>query len=398
MLPYGRHQIDEEDVAAVVDVLRGGWLTTGPKVAEFECAFASRIDARFAVSCSSGTAGLHLACLAAGFGDGDAVIVPAPTFLSTANAPRPVGAEVAFADVDPDSALMTPALMETALTQAGTCAKAVIPVHYGGQCADPAAMSALACDRDLVVIEDACHALGANYDAGGETDVPVGACRHSDMTVFSSHPVKAIAMGEGGVVTTNGSALHERLTALRNHGMKKDPDGFRNNGLAVGPDGAPNPWYYEMPELGLNYRASDISCALGLSQLGKLDRFIERRRLLASRYDELLAPLGPAVVPVPRVAGCRSAFHLYPVLIDFDQVGVSRANLMERLQGAGIGTQVHYVPVHRQPYYVDRYGELSLPGADEYYRRTLPLPLFPAMADSDVERLVAALTDVLTGA
>lgn len=397
-LSYGRHQIDDDDVAAVVDVLRSGWLTTGPKVEEFERAFAVRVGARFAVACSSGTAGLHLACLAAGIGDGDAVIVPALTFLATANAPRLAGADVVFADVDPETALMTPVHLEEALSRAGPAAKAVIPVHYGGQCADPAELRARARDHDLVVIEDACHALGADYDAGGEAEVPVGACRHGDMTVFSAHPVKAIAMGEGGVVTTNDPDLRDRLILLRNHGINKAPDRFRNRDLAFGADGAPNPWYTEMTELGLNYRASDIGCALGLSQLGKLDRFIERRRLLAARYDGLLAPLAPAVVPAARVPGCRSAFHLYPVLIDFERVGIDRAQVMTRLKAAGIGTQVHYVPVHRQPYYADRTGALSLPGADAYYRRTLTLPLFPALADGDIDRVVGALTAALRGA
>ncbi len=394
-LPYGRHDIDEDDVAAVVEVLRGGWLTTGPKVEQFERKLADRVGARFAVSCSSGTAGLHLACLAAGMGEGDTVIVPALTFLATANAPHLTGAEVAFADTDPDTALMTGAHFREALERAEADAKAVLPVHYAGQCADLAEIKNIADENDLMVVEDACHALGADYDADGETGIPVGACRHSHMSVFSFHPVKAVAMGEGGAVTTNDPELYERLIRFRNHGMVKNPQAFRERALAFASDGSPNPWYYEMPEVGLNYRASDINCALALSQLGKLDRFIARRRQLSERYDQLLAPLAPLVAPLSRATGCRSAFHLYPVLIDFARAGRDRANVMERLTNAGIGTQVHYLPVHLQPYYADRYGELSLAGAETFYRQTLSLPLFPAMADKDVDRVVAALVDAL---
>jgi len=394
-LPYGRHQVDDDDVAAVTEVLLSGWLTTGPKVEEFERAFADRVGAQFAVSCSSGTAGLHLASLAAGLGEGDRVVVPALTFLATANAPRIAGAEIIFADVDPETALMGPAQIEDAMQRAGKTAKAVFPVHYAGQCIAPDVVFALARNRGLTVIEDACHALGTDYDADGETNIPVGACRHSHMTVFSSHPVKAIAMGEGGIVTTNDPELHGRLVRFRNHGMVKTPEEFQNTDLAFGADGTPNPWYYEMAAPGLNYRASDINCALGLSQLGKLDRFIESRRALAARYDQQIAALAPHVRPLGRAPSCRSAFHLYPVLMDFEQIGIERAQVMERLANASIGTQVHYLPVHLQPYYAQRTGGLSLPGAEAYYRDTLSLPLFPGMSEGDVDRVLGALKSAI---
>ena len=397
-LPYGRHCIDSEDIAAVVEVLRGDWLTTGPKVAAFEEAFAGCVGARFAVACSSGTAGLHLAMLARGLGEGDVVIVPSMTFLATANAVRYVGAEVVFADVDADTGLLDEPGLAAAVTRGGSTAKAVVPVHMNGQSVDMAMVAAVARDRGLAVIEDACHAIGAVARYGDDHDVPVGACRHSDMAVFSLHPVKLVAMGEGGVVTTNDEHLYERVRRLRNHGIERDPARLANRALGFGDRGAVNPWYYEMSEPGFNYRASDIHCALGLSQLGKLDRFLARRRALAALYDRALAPLAPLVWPVPRVANCGSGWHLYVVLIEFDAVGVDRATLMHDLRARGIGTQVHYIPVHYQPYYRQRYGNTSLPGADSYYARCLSLPLFPAMRDEDVDRVVDSLGHTIEGA
>ncbi|MEE9250901.1 MAG: UDP-4-amino-4,6-dideoxy-N-acetyl-beta-L-altrosamine transaminase [Alphaproteobacteria bacterium] len=391
-LPYGRHSIDEDDLAAVVATLKSGWLTTGPAVTAFEEAFAGKVGARFAVACSSGTAGLHLAALALGLGEGAAVVVPTLTFLATANAARYVGAEVAFADVDPDSGLMTETNLEAALAgAAGHTQKAVFPVHMNGQCGDMASIAKTAKEHGLAVVEDACHAIGASYEADGEL-VPVGACRHSDMAVFSLHPVKTITMGEGGVVTTNDEALYERLRRLRNHGMTWECDQFENSDLAYDARGNPNPWYYEMASPGLNYRASDIHCALGLSQLKKLERFVSARALLAARYDELFRPHARVIRPIRRVVRCRPAWHLYVVLIDFEATGVDRATVMRRLHAASIGTQVHYVPVHLQPYYRKRYGRLHLPDAELYYAHALSLPLFPAMSEADVERVTRTLT------
>ena len=391
-LAYGRQCIEDDNVAAVASVLREDRITTGPKVGAFEEAFAARVAARHAVACSSGTAGLHLAALALGLGEGDRVVVPSLTFLATANAVRYAGAEVAFADVDENTGLLNEAGLNGAL---GGGAKAVFPVHMNGQCVDMEMVERRANEHGMAVVEDACHAIGARCLAADGDPVPVGACRHGHMAVFSLHPVKAIAMGEGGVVTTGDRRLHERLVRLRNHGIDREPKRLQHRELAFGAEGSANPWYYEMDELGLNYRASDIHCALGLSQLAKLDRFLARRRELAERYDRSLAPLAPHVRPVPRVAGCESGWHLYVVLIDFDAVGVDRAALMRRLGERGVGTQVHYTPVHQQPYYRRRYGRLDLPGADRYYARCLSLPLFPAMTDGDVDRVVGALTEAL---
>jgi UDP-4-amino-4,6-dideoxy-N-acetyl-beta-L-altrosamine transaminase len=397
-LPYARQMIDERDVEAVSAVLRGDWLTTGPAVERFEQALSTRCGAAHAVSCSSGTAALHLACLALGLGPGDAAIVPSITFLATANAVRMTGAEAIFADVDPDNGLLTPAAVEAACSRAeaaGLAVKAVMPVHLAGQCPDLAGLSQLARARGAALIEDACHAIGTYHACPDGSAAPVGACRLGDMAVFSFHPVKTIAAGEGGAVTTNDPVLARRMRALRSHGMTHDPAEFGNAELAFDRDGVANPWYYEMPEIGWNYRLSDIHAALALSQLGRLDRFVEHRRALAQRYDELLAPLGRVATPIRRSRGCLPAWHLYPVLIDFTAAGIDRAQLMAALRQAGIGTQVHYIPVHRQPYYRRRNPDLTLDGADRYYRRTLSLPLFAGMTLADVWRVVDELHGAL---
>jgi UDP-4-amino-4,6-dideoxy-N-acetyl-beta-L-altrosamine transaminase len=392
-LPYARQHIDEHDIEAVISVLRSDWLTTGPAVDRFEDALAQRCSARHAVSCSSGTAALHLACLALGLGPDDAAIVPAVTFLATANAVRMTGAEVIFADVDPDNGLLTPATLDAAYARAaaqGRTVKAVLPVHLAGQCADLREIARIAEIEGSTLIEDACHAIGTYHACPDGSAVPVGSCRLSAMTVFSFHPVKTVACGEGGAVTTNDPALARRIRRLRSHGMTHDPAEFSDRSLAFGPGGA-NPWYYEMPEIGWNYRLSDLHAALAWSQLGRLDRFVEQRRELAQRYDDCLAEFDGLAVPIRHARGCLPAWHLYCVLIDFARLDLDRAQLMTELRGAGIGTQVHYIPVHRQPYYRRRYDTPRLPGADDYYRRTLSLPLFTGMTGSDVKRVAETL-------
>ncbi len=388
-LPYGRQQIGDDDVAAVTEVLRGDALTTGPKVTDFEQALAETTGASHAVACSGGTAALHLAAMALDLGPGDKVVVPALTFLATANVVRMTGAEVMFADVDPATGLMRPQELSAALGREGSeTVRAVFPVHYAGQCAAPDKLAAAA--GDLPVVADSCHALGTVYGSGGR----VGDCRHAIMETFSFHPVKIIAAGEGGVVITNDGELAQRLRRLRNHGMTRDTDSFIRDDLACDGKGEPNPWYYEMAELGLNCRLSDIHCALGLSQLGKLDTFCAVRRALAARYDEKLAPLAPLVRPLSRVADCDPAWHLYVARIDFTALGIERAAVMAQLTEAGIGTQVHYLPLHMQPYYRDRYGEMSLPGAEAFYQQALSLPLFPDMTEKEVDYVVETLSTI----
>jgi UDP-4-amino-4,6-dideoxy-N-acetyl-beta-L-altrosamine transaminase len=399
-LPYGRHVLDQDDCDAVLDVLRGDWLTTGPVVGEFERALAKRCGAAHAVSCSNGTAALHLACLALGLGSEDTAIVPSITFLATANGPRMTGAEIVFADVDPDSGLMEAPQLQAAIARAkalGRRPSVVLPVHLGGQCADLASIERVARENGMAIIEDACHAVGTVYQGPGLAPTTIGACAHGDLTVFSFHAVKTITAGEGGAVLVRADAAAQRLRQWRNHGVLRDADRFEDQDAAFDGD-AVNPWYYEMPEIGFNYRISDINCALALSQLRKLDRFAAIRRALVQHYDRRLAALAPVVRPIKRNPDCAPVWHLYSVLIDFERLGLSRNRLMRALSARGIGTQVHYIPVHRQPYYRRRYGEISLPGADTYYDRTLSLPLFAGMTTSDVDRVADALADILTPA
>lgn len=396
-LPYGRQLIDEDDIAAVTEALRSDWLTTGPAVDQFEQAFCDRTDAKHAVSCSSGTAALHLAAMAIGISAGDTIIVPSVTFLASANAFKIAGANIVFADVDPRNGLITAQTLVDALDRASTQnVRAAIIVHLGGQCPDMAAIAQIATDRNILIIEDACHALGTKYLPAQKRRKPIeiGACRYSTATVFSMHPVKTMTMGEGGVITTNDQEFAARCRLFRNHGMHSQSDEFINKDLAFSPSGKANGWYYEMSEIGLNYRVSDINCALGLSQLKKLDRFVGRRQKLANMYDQLLAPFAPTIEPVSKTPHSKPALHLYTVLIDFEAIRLSRAEVMETLHQRNIGTQVHYIPVHRQPYYQDQSPETSLPGADAYYQACLTLPLFPDMHEHDVERVIDVIKDV----
>lgn len=395
-LPYGRHAIDDADIAAVVDALKSDYLTTGPRVRSFENALALATGARHAISCTNGTAALHLAARALNLGPGTVSIVPAVTFLATANAVRLNGGDVVFADVDPDSGLMRPRDLEEALSRCpDQRADAVFNVHLAGQTGDLAGIFSIARHNDLRIIEDACHALGTRYSNGDGEEHPVGSCRFSDLTCFSFHPVKTIAMGEGGAVTSDDPALAAIITRDRTHGMNRDPEDFVLENEAF--DGSHNalPWYYEMEAPGLNYRIPDVLCALGESQLKKLQKFSARRRELVASYDAILSRLSPHVQLLARTPNVTPAWHLYALLIDFEALGVSRANVMRELASSGIGTQVHYLPVYRQPYYRELSPMLKLAGADEYYRRTLSLPLFPGMSDDDPRRVVDALAKAL---
>lgn len=376
-LPYGRQSIDDDDVAAVTAALKSDFLTTGPAVAAFEEAFARKVGAARAISCFNATVGLHLAMLALDVGPGDLVVVPSVTFLSTANCVRMARADVLFADVDPDSGLMTAETLRDAAARAdGRRIAAVIPVHLRGAVADMRAIAAIAKSLGAKVVEDAAHAVGSISASG-----PVGNCARSAMAVFSFHPVKTMTTGEGGMVTTNDPHLAARLTSLRSHAMTR-------------PSGA-DPWIYEAEELGFNYRLPDLNCALGLSQLAKLDGFVARRAALSRRYDALLASHPDKVSLPAKGAELAPATHLYSVLIDFEGLGAPRREVMERLREQGVGSQVHYFPVHTQPYYRALYGDRLLPGAEAWYARTLSLPLFPGMTDDDPDRVVEALLRVL---
>ncbi|UAL10439.1 UDP-4-amino-4,6-dideoxy-N-acetyl-beta-L-altrosamine transaminase [Caulobacter segnis] len=380
-LPYGRQTIEDDDIAAVAEALRGDFLTTGPTVEAFETAFAAKVGARHAIAVSNGTATLHLAMMALGVGEGDVCVAPSVTFLATANCARYVGAEVVFADVDPDSSLMTPDTLAGALDRArDKRVKAVLPVHLRGDVCDLPALKALADAAGAALVEDAPHALGSIGTFGGVAH-PVGDGAYSSFASFSFHPVKTLATGEGGMLTTNDADLAAKARLLRSHGMVRQPGG--------------DPWWYEMPELGFNYRIPDVLCALGLSQLNKLDRFVARRRDLTALYARRLPERAPKARLAASPAHSNPALHLLTVLIDFEGLGLTRRAVVEALKAKGVGTQVHYIPVHRQPYYVNRQGLADLPGADAWYARCLTLPLYPAMTDGDVERVVDALAEVL---
>ena len=376
-IPYGRQEIDEHDIEAVVEVLKSDWLTQGPTGERFEQAFAEFCGARFAVAVSSGTAALHLAMLAAGFGPGDEVVTSPITFVATANAVVYAGAQPVFADIDKATINLDPRAAAARITPR---TRGLIPIHFAGQPADMKAFSELAGKHNLVVIEDAAHALGATYESEGKV-FKVGSCAHSLMTIFSCHPVKHIATGEGGVITTNDKALATRLRRLRSHGITRDPARLKNN------DG---PWFYEMQELGFNYRLTDIQAALGLSQLGKAQRFIARRRLLAARYNEA-CKTEPAIQPLEQRPGADSSWHLYVLRV----CGIDRRTFFAELRAAGLGVNVHYIPVHLQPWYRENfaYGPGDLPAAEAYYEQAVSIPLFPALTDAESERVIKTVLE-----
>ena len=392
-LPYGKQVIEEDDVAAVVEALRGDLLTTGPSVTRFEDALATTVSAKHAVVCANGTAALHMAARALNLGPGTKVIVPAITFLATASAPHMNGAEIIFADVDPETGLMGPSELAAAIYRAHD-ADALFNVHLNGQCGDLEDIAHMARGHGLHIVDDACHALGTDYVAEDGVKA-VGSNAFCDLSVFSFHPVKTVAMGEGGAVTTNDPAMAKRLIAARNHGMTRESSSFVNVDDAFDGEGNALPWYYECHGPEFNWRANDLQCALGLSQLKKLGRFVARRRALVAAYDTALAPYKPLLRPLARTKNALPGWHLYVARIDFERAGISRAEVMRRMAADGIGTQVHYYPVHRQPYYAKRYGALTLPGADKYYAQALSLPLSAGMDISDVVRVVTALARAL---
>ena len=391
---YGRQVLDDQDIQAVVTALRGQYLTGGPCVPEFESALQRFTDGRYAISCGNCTQALHLAARALGVGAGHSVIVPSITFLATANAPHSTGAEIVFSDVDPDSGLMTVENFEDAIRRCQSKPYAVFPVHFAGQVANIKGLHDVARRHGIKIVEDAAHARGTTYEVEGKT-YKVGDCTFSDAVTFSFHPVKHITTVEGGAVMMSDGNLAQNVMRLRAHGMVREAEVFQNRDMAFDEGGLVNPWYYEMPDYGYNYRLTDVQAALGLSQLKKLPGFIKRRSAIKHLYDELLAPYFPSIKLLRNTPGCQAAWHIYPVLIDFAALGRSRGSVMRALTAFGIGTQVHYIPVHRQPYYSARYGSPSLPGADAYYARTLTLPIHALMEEDHVPHVVEKLIEVL---
>lgn len=360
---YGRQFIDDDDINAVVETLKSDFLTCGPKVKAFEQAICDYTGAKYCVAVSSATAGLHIAMLALGVGKGDEVVTTPITFLSSANCARFCGADVRFADIEEDTANIDVNEIRKQITAK---TKAIVPVHFGGQSCDMEKIKALADEHGLKVIEDAAHAIGSEYKGG-----KIGSCKYSDMTVFSFHPVKTITTGEGGAVTTNDERLYQRLLAFRGHGMHKDGEMVST-------------WEYEMRELGYNYRMTDIQAALGLSQLKKLDAFKARRREIVQYYNEHLGWRH-----LSEKDYSNACFHLYPVLVD------NRREVYFKAREKGLNLQVHYIPVHLQPYYRQfGYKSGDYPKAEAYYEKCISLPLYPALRDEDLAEIVDRLQNI----
>lgn len=364
-IPYGRQTIDEDDIQAVVDVLRSDYLTTGPKVAEFEKKVAAYVGAKYAVAVCNGTAALHVACLAAGIQPGDEVITTPITFAASANCVLYCGATPVFADIDPVTYNIDPAEVEKHITSK---TKAIIPVHYTGQPCDMQAITELAAKHNLLVIEDGAHALGAVYNGR-----KIGSI--SDMTCFSFHPVKPVTTGEGGMIVTDDEELYQRLILFRSHGITRDERLLTEN---------QGPWYCQQQLLGYNYRITDIACALGISQMDKLDGFLMRRREIAKRYDQALIGISGIQIPV-QASGCESGWHLYMIqIMDRD-----RKQVFEALREAGIGVNVHYIPVYQHPYYQEHgYAEVHLSNAEIFYTRAISLPIFPGLTEEQQDYVI----------
>lgn len=385
MIPYGRQSISEADIDAVVEVLRSDFLTQGPRVPAFESALAARVGAEHGVAVNSATSALHIACLALDLGPGDWLWTSPITFVASANCALYCGAKVDFVDIDPSTYNLCPLKLEAKLLVAereGRLPKVVMPVHLCGQSCDMAAIGRLAERFGFAVIEDASHAIGGRYQ--GEA---VGCGRYSAITVFSFHPVKIITTGEGGMAVTNNAELAERMALLRSHGVTRDAS--RMTGPAEGS------WYYQQVDLGFNYRLTDIQAALGLSQLERLEENVERRHALAGRYNALLLDL-PLTLPWQQ-ADTHSAYHLYVVRLAAGGDGSHRRTVFEGLRERGVGVNVHYIPVHRQPWYEQQgFVQGDFPEAEQYYREALSLPLYPSMTEGQQDTVAGALRELLS--
>ena len=399
IIPYGRHYIDEDDIQAVVDVLRQGMLTQGPKVSEFEKKIASYVGVKYAVAVANGTAALHLSCMVLDLGEGDEVITSPNTFVATSNSMLYVGAKPVFVDIDKQTLNIDINKIEKTILSSNNI-KAIFPVHFGGLPCDMKQIKKLADKHHLTIVEDASHALGATYEDGSK----VGNCKYSDMTTMSFHPVKGIAAGEGGMITTNDYSLYRKLTLLRSHGITKgnfefpgisEADNSLINKDEALENGELKRWYYEMQYLGYNYRITDIQCALALSQMDKIDLFLNTRKSMAKFYDEAFAEL-PNITPLQKHGRDNSSHHIYVVSIDFENIGLSRHQFMQKLAEQGVGSQVHYIPVVSQPYYQDiGYRIEQYPLTNQYYQNTLSIPLYYGLSDADQKLVVSSIRELL---
>lgn len=383
MIPYGRQDITDEDLAAVAGVLKSDFITQGPAITRFEEDLAAYCTASHAIAANSATSALHIACRALELGEGDWLWTSPNTFVASANAGIYCGAKVDFVDIDPRTYNMCADALQHKLELAersGNLPKVVIPVHFAGQSCDMRRIQQLSRQYDFRIIEDASHAIGAQYG-----NRPVGNCAFSDITIFSFHPVKIITTAEGGMATTNDPELARRMAMLRSHGLTRDPDHMTHQ-----PDG---PWYYQQVDLGFNYRITDIQAALGSSQLTRLDRYIDDRHRIRARYDAELADL-PITTPY-QGDGQRSSLHLYPILVN-PEAGISRAEAFEKLRAAGIGVNVLYIPVHLQPYYrALGFEEGDFPNAEQYYKQTIAIPMFSTLKEDEQAYVVQAITDIV---
>lgn len=378
-IPYSHQHIDQDDINSVVEALKSDFLTQGPRVKEFEESLVEYCRARFAVAFSSGTAALHGAYFAAGLGEGDEIITSPMTFLATSNAALFLGARPVFVDIEPKTGNIDPHLIEKAITDK---TKAIVPIHFSGHPVELARIAEIAQKQNLVVIEDACHALGAKY-----LDTRIGDCKYSDMAVFSFHPVKSITTGEGGAVLTNSEELYNKLLMFRHHGVTKDRTAFKNDDMDWGQ------WYHEMHYLGCNYRLTDIHSALGISQLKKLDGFIQSKREIVAAYAQAFKNNPFFDLPIEK-DGVKSAWHLYPIRLK-DKYTKKKVELFSNLRKRGLWVQVHYIPVHLQPYYQQiGYKKGLCPNAEDFYKREISIPLYPTMSDDDVEYVVKSLLGV----
>lgn len=371
-IPYGHQWLDDDDIAAVVDVLKSNWITQGPKVDEFERKVADYCGARYAVAVASGTAALHAACAVAGITDGDEAITTPITFAATANAVVLCGGKPVFADID-NTLNIDPKEIQNRLSAR---TRAILPVDFAGHPADLDAIKAIARDKGLVVIEDAAHALGAEYQGRRIGSI-------SDMTILSFHPVKHITTGEGGMVLTDSREFYEKLRIFRHHGIIRD-------------SGSENSWYYEIDSLGHNFRLTDFQCALGISQMNKLDGFIRRRREIAARYDEAFAGMKEIITTVEQ-ENVKAVYHIYVIQLRLEKLKAGRQAVFEALREKNIGVNVHYIPVHLHPFYRRKFGykKGDYPRAEGYYERAITLPIFPRMSDEDVERVIETVKKVI---
>ena len=384
MIPYGKQEITQQDIDAVVDVLKSDFLTQGPQVPAFEDALKVHTGAEFSLAVNSATSALHIACLALGLGQGDKLWTTPVTFVASANCGLYCGAEVDFVDIDPQTYNMSIAALEANLIDAkasNALPKVIVPVHLCGQSCDMKAIHALSKEYGFKIIEDASHAIGGRY-----LDKPIGNCEYSDITVFSFHPVKIVTTAEGGAVMTNSQELADKMALYRSHGITRDADKMQNE-----PHGA---WYYEQVDLGFNYRMTELQAALGVTQMTRLDDFVSARHKLATRYNQLLLDL-PITLPY-QLEGTYSGLHLYVIRLQLDKISKTHKEVFDALREQGIGVNLHYIPVHTQPYYQGLGFKMGdFPESERYYQNAISLPMFHAMTEEQQDTVIRVLSDVL---